>query len=203
MAARAFTHRLLAPLRGVTNQPTSTVFRLGRPYSTPASTTASTPANTPPYLQKLKGDLKTAMRAKDAPRLAVLRSIITTTLNASKTDKPISTDLQLVSLLGKAKRSSLDAAREFQAAEREDLAGKEQEQARIAQEYIDESGVKILSEEELRELVKEAVEAVKAEGVSEKAITGQVMKKVIAPRQKEVIASWGHVPKIVKELTEQ
>lgn len=203
MAARAFTRRLLAPLRGVASQPAPIAFRVGRQYSTPASTTASGPANTAPYLQKLKGDLKAAMRAKDAPRLAVLRSIITTTLNASKTEKPISTDLQLVQLLGKTKRSSLDAAKEFQDAKREDLAGKEQEQARIAQEYIDESGVKVLSQEELRAVVKETVEAVKAEGVSGKAIIGQVMKKVVAPRQKEVIANWGSVPSIVKDLTEQ
>lgn len=203
MATRTFTHRLPAPLRRVASQPTSSAFRLGRQYSTPASTTASAPANTPPYLQKLKGDLKSAMRAKDAPRLAVLRSIITTTLNAAKTNKPILTDVQLVSLLARAKRSSLDAAKEFQVAKREDLVGKEEDQARIAQEYVDESGVKVLSEEELRALVKDAVEAAKAEGVSEKAITGQVMKKMVGPRQEEMVASWNMVPKMIRELTGQ
>lgn len=180
-----------------------TAFRLRQPYSTPSSTTASNPANTPPFLQKLKGDLKTAMRSKDAPRLSVLRSVITTTLNASKTDKPIETDVQLVNLLRKAQRSSLDAASEFQAAGRADLAGKEEEQARIAQEYIEETGVKVLSDEELRALVKDAIEAAKAEGAPEKAMIGHVMKKAVTPRQKEMVGDWGRVPEMVRELTKQ
>lgn len=163
MASRAFT-RLLAPLRGATP-------RAVRPYSTATT-------DTPPLLQKLKGDLKTAMRAKDAPRLAVLRSIITASLNASKTANPIRTDVQLVTLLRKSQRSCLDAAEEFKAAGREDLAGKEEEQARIAEEYVAGSGVQVLGEAELKAMVEKAVEAAKAAGVTSKAMIGDVMKRL-------------------------
>ena len=165
MASRAFT-RLLAPLRGSTP-------RAVRPYSTATT-------DTPPLLQKLKGDLKTAMRAKDAPRLAVLRSIITASLNASKTANPIRTDVQLVTLLRKSQRSCLDAAEEFKAAGREDLAGKEEEQARIAEEYVVGSGVQVLGEAELKAMVEKAVEAAKAAGVTSKAMIGDVMKRLAA-----------------------
>lgn len=186
MASRAFT-RLLAPLRGATP-------RAVRPYST--ATTDS-----PPLLQKLKGDLKTAMRAKDAPRLSVLRSIITTTLNASKTANPIRTDVQLVTLLRKSQRACLDAAEEFKAAGREDLAGKEEVQAKIAEEYVLGSGVQLVSEAELKAMVGEAVEAAKAAGVVQKSIMGDVMKRLSGPLEgKDVDRK--ELANMVKAMTE-
>lgn len=171
MASRALTQRLQAVLRrrAPTTLSSPKLFT-GRPYSTAD--------NPPPLLQKLKGDLKTAMRAKDAPRLSVLRAILSTTLNASKTANPIRTDAQLVSLLRKTQRSSLDAAKEFKGAGREDLAGKEEEQAGILDEYISGSGIQVLGEEELKALVGEAIEGAKAAGVAPKAIVGDVMKRL-------------------------
>lgn len=195
MASRAFTQRLLAPIRGITTRPT-TAFRAGRTYST-----AAEKPTTPPLLQTLKGDLKNAMRAKDAPRLAVLRSVITTTLNASKTPKPIRTDLELVALLRKTQHACLDAAKGFRDAKREDLAQKEEEQAAVAKEYVASSGVKILAEEELRALVAEAVEAAKAAGVEAKALTGEVYKRVVAPRKNTIGGEWQRIPEMVKDLT--
>lgn len=203
MASRAFTSRLLAPLRA-TARPTSTAFRLARAYSTPASTPdskpASTPSEPPPLLQKLKGDLKEAMRAKDKPRLAVLRSVLAKVLNASKTDKPIQTDYQLVSLLRKSQRSLLDAAKEFKAANRNDLVEKEEEQAAIIQEYVAGSGVPVLPEEELQALVKAAFEEAKSAGTPAKAVIGEVMSKVVIPRQKKMNGDWHKVPKMVMAL---
>lgn len=138
----------------------------------------STSSDTPPLLQKLKGDLKTAMRAKDAARLSVLRSIMSATLNASKGPNPIHTDVQLVALLRKTQRASLDAAKEFKDAGREDLAQKEEEQAQIMEEYVAGSGVQVLSEQELKALVTEAVESAKSAGVAPKALVGDVMKRL-------------------------
>ncbi|SPO05932.1 related to Altered inheritance of mitochondria protein 41, mitochondrial [Cephalotrichum gorgonifer] len=173
MASRALTYRVLAPLRlAPSTRQAPTVLRLGgRPYST--STDAP-----PPLLQKLKGDLKTAMREKDASRLSVLRAILAATLNASKTANPIRTDVQLVALLRKTQRASLESAKEFKEAGREDLATKEEEQAGIMEEYLAGSGVQALGPEELKKLVSEAIEAAKGAGVAPKAIVGDVMKRL-------------------------
>ncbi|KAI1845729.1 hypothetical protein JX265_000092 [Neoarthrinium moseri] len=136
----------------------------------------------PPLLQKLKGDLKTAMRAKDTARLAVLRSILSATLNASKTDKPITTDAQLVALLRKTTRASEDASAEFKDAGREDLVAKEQEQISILKGYVSESGVEVVGEDELRTVVAGVVTAMTSEGeVQGKAKLGDVMKKLLSP----------------------
>jgi uncharacterized protein YqeY len=132
----------------------------------------------PPLLQKLKGDLKTAMRAKDTARLSVLRSIMTAALNASKTPHPIRSDQQLVALLRKSQKASRDAAKEFKSAGREDLAEKEEAQADIMAEYIADSGVRSLGEEELRTMVLAAVDDAREAGIATKALVGDVMKRL-------------------------
>lgn len=136
----------------------------------------------PPMLQKLKGDLKTAMRAKDAARLTVLRSIFSATLNASKTANPIVTDAQLVALLRKTARASEDASAEFKAAKRDDLVEKEQEQINILNEYVSGSGVQVASEDELKTIVAGVVTALTSEGsIAGKVRFGDVMKQLLAP----------------------
>ncbi|KAK8051314.1 hypothetical protein PG993_002699 [Apiospora rasikravindrae] len=159
----------------------------------------------PPLLQKLKTDLKTAMRAKDAARLAVLRSILAATLNASKTASPIVTDTQLVALLRKTARSSRDAVAEFQEAGRADLVEKEQAQIDILDEYAAGSGVQEVGADELRTIVAGVVTAMTSEGgeaTGGKAQMGNVMKKLLGPggplEGKDVEKS--ELAKIVKEV---
>src|ERR1051326_7942459 len=52
-----------------------------------------------PTLSRLREDLKTAMRAKDAARLSVLRAVLANITNASKTNAPVKDDLALLALL--------------------------------------------------------------------------------------------------------
>ncbi|RKU45803.1 hypothetical protein DL546_005325 [Coniochaeta pulveracea] len=147
---------------------------LTRPYS-------SDEAPPPPLLVKLKGDLKTAMRAKDAPRLAVLRSVLATTLNASKTSSPIKTDVQLVNLLRKQARSQRETAEEFRSAKREDLAEKEEAQIKVLEEYANSSGIQTVAGEELRNIVEATMGDLAAEGVTGKSALGEAMKRLFAP----------------------
>ncbi|KAI1095971.1 GatB/YqeY domain-containing protein [Rostrohypoxylon terebratum] len=131
----------------------------------------------PPLLQKVKGDLKSAMRAKDAARLTAIRSILSTVLNASKTPIPIRTDAQLVSLLRKTIRASADASAEFTAAGRTDLADKEAAQIAVWEEYISQSGVTTWTATALSEAVSRAVQ----DASGETATFGAVMKTLLAP----------------------
>ncbi|KAH6659723.1 Yqey-like protein-domain-containing protein [Truncatella angustata] len=160
----------------------------------------------PPLLQKLRTDLKIAMRAKDAARLTVLRSILAQTLNASKTASPINTDAQLVALLRKTAKASEDASAEFKAANRDDLVEKEQAQINILNEYVSGSGVQVVGEDELRTIVSGVVTALTSEGsVQGKAKMGDVMKQLLGPGGpldgKDVEKA--QLSKIVKEVLEQ
>ncbi|KAK3688109.1 hypothetical protein B0T22DRAFT_145029 [Podospora appendiculata] len=136
----------------------------------------------PPLLAKLKGDLKTAMRAKDATRLSVLRSVLAATLNASKTASPIQTDVQLVALLRKTARSCQESVTEFRGAGREDLAEKEEAQIRVLEEYTAGSGVESVSETQVREMAAAVKAALASEGITDaKTATGEAMKRLFAP----------------------
>ncbi|KAI1306855.1 Yqey-like protein-domain-containing protein [Xylaria venustula] len=151
----------------------------------PSSRTASlaftrsySDAPAPPLLQKLKADLKTAMRAKDAARLSVLRAALSATLNASKTASPITTDAALVALLRKQSRGCADARDEFAAAGRDDLVAKEEAQIAVLREYVSGSGVEELSGDDIRALVRDVVAGL---GGGEKPKLGDVMKTILAP----------------------
>ncbi|KAH7160917.1 Yqey-like protein-domain-containing protein [Dactylonectria macrodidyma] len=161
------------------------------------STTDDAP---PPLLSKLKADLKTAMRAKDAPRLAVLRAIMSANLNASKTATPIRTDIQLVALIRKIQKSSLDAVAEAKAANREDLVRKEEDQIKVLEEYVAGSGVQTIGEAELKTLVQEAVDASQAAGTNIKSLMGDVMKRLSAALEGKDVDK-KDIAKLVKELT--
>lgn len=141
--------------------------------------------------------MKSAMRAKDTNRLAVLRALLSQTLNASKTSSPINTDMQMLTLLRKTANASRAAQEEFKAAGREDLVQKEEEQLKVLEEYS--SGVETVGEDEIRSVVKELVDSMKAEGA--KMQMGGVLKRLFSPEvlgEKNV--EKGEVAKIVKAM---
>jgi uncharacterized protein YqeY len=124
-----------------------------------------------------RSDLKTAMKNKDANRLAVLRSLLAETTNAAKTSNPIKTDIQLLSLLRKRAAASRSAAHEFQTADRRDLEEKEQAQVTVLEEYAGE--IPTVEGDELRALVEEAITQAKAQ--SSKTDLGTILKGLLGP----------------------
>ena len=141
--------------------------------------------------------MKLAMQNKDSNRLSVLRSLLSQTLNASKTSNPINTDMQMLALLRKSANAGRAAQDEFKGAGRLDLAEKEESQVRIIEEYA--GGVEVVGQEEIRDTVSKMVEAMKAEGA--KMGMGDVLKRVFSP---EVLGDKpvekGDVAKIVKQI---
>ncbi|EPE31306.1 GatB/YqeY motif [Glarea lozoyensis ATCC 20868] len=144
--------------------------RLARLTLIPKSYSTTT-TTTPPMLLKIRKDLKTAMQQKDTPRLTVLRALLASTLNASKTSAPINTDMQMLALLRKNLAASQAAQREFEGAGRADLVEKEGAQIQVMEEYV--GGVEVVGEEEVRGVVGEVVR-----GLGEGAKMGEVMKGV-------------------------
>nr|POE87851.1 altered inheritance of mitochondria protein 41, mitochondrial [Quercus suber] len=137
----------------------------------------STIAPASPLLLKLRTDLKTAMRSKDTARLSVLRSLLAEITNAAKTSKPVTTDLQLLSLLRKRAAAAKAAGEEFRIAGREDLVKKEEQQAKVIEEYAE--SVDTVGETEIRNAVVMAVEEIKKEA-GDKVVMGDVLKRLLA-----------------------
>ncbi|OOF94929.1 hypothetical protein ASPCADRAFT_208581 [Aspergillus carbonarius ITEM 5010] len=131
----------------------------------------------PPLIATLRADLKTAMRAKDTARLNVVRALISETNNAAKTNSPIETDLQLLSLIRKRIAASKEAVKEFQAENRPDLKETEEKQVTILEEYG--AQVETMSLDDIKAIVSEELAKLKETG--KKAEVGPLLKSLFAP----------------------
>jgi len=89
---------------------------------------------------QIREDIKTAMRAKDATRLSVLRGLLAAFTNeaVAKGQKPDEklTDESALAVIKRAANQRKDAATQFRAGDRADLAETEEQELVIIQEYL-------------------------------------------------------------------
>ncbi|PSN69474.1 altered inheritance of mitochondria protein 41, mitochondrial, partial [Corynespora cassiicola Philippines] len=126
-------------------------------------------------LDSIKADLKTAMRAKDKPRLTAIRAILAEVTNADKAGKPTKGDQPMYNLLQKQINSSKAAIEQCREAKREDLIAKETEQLEILQSYLEQ--IPVVAHEKLDSIVTSVVQKLEQDG--QKVAVGPVMGKVM------------------------
>jgi uncharacterized protein len=143
-------------------------------YILPRYSTSSAPS---PLLSRLREDLKSAMRARDTPRLNVLRGVLADITNSSKTNAPIKDDLALLILLRKRIAATKQAVRQADDVGRSDLVTKEEEQMVILEDYA--GNIKTMSDDEIRQIISGIVEQVQKEG--NELVTSNIMKKCFGP----------------------
>ena len=144
--------------------------------------------------EQILEDLKTAMKAKDKDRLQVLRS-----LKAKFQEKEIAerkdgeatlTEDQAIAVLMKAAKQRKESITQFEEGGREDLAEKEKAELEIIEEYLP----KMLTEDEVREVVSKKIADLGAEGPQD---MGKVMGPIMGMLKGK--ADGGLVSKVVKE----
>ncbi|MCD6103490.1 MAG: GatB/YqeY domain-containing protein [Thermotogaceae bacterium] len=126
--------------------------------------------------QRLYEDLKKAMKTKDEIRTRTLRLIISSikTLEVEKMTE--ATDDDVFRVLSKECRKRVEAIEAYKKGGREDLVNEEQRELEIIKSYMP----KQLSEEELKEIVKNVVGETGSSSIKD---LGRVMK-VLMPRVK-------------------
>lgn len=144
---------------------------------------------------KVSGDIKTAMLARDKVRLEALRGIKKEFLEAKTAkggDGELSDDAAL-KILAKMVKQRKESASIYTEQNREDLAGEELAQAAIIEEYLP----KQLSEEELTAALKEIIARVgatsakemgKVMGTATKELAGKAECKAISAKVRELLA---------------
>lgn len=144
---------------------------------------------------KVSGDIKTAMLARDKVRLEALRGIKKEFLEAKTAkggDGELSDDAAL-KILAKMVKQRKESASIYTEQNREDLAGEELAQAVIIEEYLP----KQLSEEELTAALKEIIARVgatsakemgKVMGTATKELAGKAEGKAISAKVRELLA---------------
>jgi uncharacterized protein len=123
-------------------------------------------------LERLNQDMKQAMRNKEKEKLSLIRMIKSSLQNeAIKQGKELSEEEELTVLSREVKQRK-DSLHEFENAGRADLVEKIKTELTYVMDYLP----KQLSEDEIKAIVKEAIQEV---GASSKADMGKVMAAVM------------------------
>ncbi len=134
-----------------------------------------------PLKEKIKEDLNEAVKKIEEPRTTVLRLLLATVLNREKekrykiskseqnlTEKELQekselSDEEIITAIAFEVKKRKESILEFGKGKREDLVEKEKKEMEILQKYLPEQ----LSEEELKKLVKEAIEKLEAKEIKD------------------------------------
>jgi len=126
--------------------------------------------------QRIDGELKEAMRARDTTKVGVLRMLKSALKYAaiakSETEAEL-TDSEAVQVIRKQVKQRQDSIESFEKGGRAELASKEKEELLILNAYLPQA----MSGEELARVVREAIAEV---GATSKAQMGDVMKALQA-----------------------
>lgn len=130
--------------------------------------------------ERLRADLTTSMKARDALRSSTLRMVLTSITNAEVSGKQSREldDGQVLDVLSTEVKKRREAATAYDDAGRQELADKERAEAAIITEYLPAQ----LSEEEISSIVSEAIASTGSSGEGMKAM-GRVMG-VVQPQVK-------------------
>lgn len=143
--------------------------------------------------QKIQDDLKSAMKAGDAPKRDTLRMIDSmiknTEIEKMKREKGL-TDEEVQEVIARGIKQRKDSVAQYEAGGRPELAEKEKAEIEILLSYMP----KQMSEEEVRNVVKEIIVQT---GASTKADMGKVMGEAMGKLKGK--ADGNLVKKIVEE----
>lgn len=124
-----------------------------------------------PIVDQINRDITEAMKAKEAERLSALR-MVKTALKLRETELPGEVDdAEATRVLNTLLKQRRDAAEQYRAGNREDLALKEEAEARIIQSYLPAAA----SEDEMSRAIDETIKEVGATSMKD---MGAVMKAV-------------------------
>lgn len=139
--------------------------------------------------QRVSDEMKVAMRAKDKPRLATIRMILSEIKRIEIDERIELDDARVLATLDKMQKQRRDSIEQFSAAGRDDLADIEQQELLVIKEFLPQQ----LTEAELTVIVNTAVTDSGAQSMQE---MGKVM--ALVKPQVQGRADMGAISQLVK-----
>lgn len=118
--------------------------------------------------ERIQDDMKSAMRARDKERLAVIRLILAAIKQREVDERITLTDTQVISVLERMLKQRRESITQYQAAGRDDLAAKEAFEVSVIQTYMPEA----LNDAEIDSIINSAIAATGAHSIRD---MGKVM----------------------------
>ena len=101
---------------------------------------------------RIRADMKTAMKAGEKPRLAVIRLIMAAIKQREVDERITLDDAQVLAVLDKMLKQRQESIRQYQAAGRDDLATAEQAEINLLEDYLPTA----LTDDEVADIVAQA-----------------------------------------------
>ncbi|MCF6282572.1 MAG: GatB/YqeY domain-containing protein [Candidatus Polarisedimenticolaceae bacterium] len=124
--------------------------------------------------EKLRDEMKTAMRSGDKPRLGVVRLVLAAIKQREVDERIELNDDQVLVVLDKMVKQRRESLAQFQQAGRDDLASQEEYEIGVLQDFLPEA----LGEEEISAMISDAIEQTGAASIRD---MGKVMG-IIKPK---------------------
>jgi uncharacterized protein len=139
--------------------------------------------------EQLNEDMKAAMKAREADKLAALRLLLAAVKQREVDERITLDDAQIVSVIDKMIKQRKDSIAQYEKAARQDLADKEKFEISVIEAYLP----KQLSQGEIDAAVAEAIASTGAKGPQDMGKVMGVVKPKLAGR-----ADMGKVSALVK-----
>jgi uncharacterized protein YqeY len=146
--------------------------------------------NNPTLQQRIKDDMKTAMKAQATQRLGTIRLLMAAIKQREVDERITLDDSQILAVIDKMLKQRQDSASQFQQANRMDLADQENFEISVLQAYLPPA----LSEQEIRELIDQMIATLNANSMKD---MGRVMAELRPQLQGR--ADMAVVSSIIKE----
>ena len=141
--------------------------------------------------QRIQDDMKSAMKGGDKRKLGVIR-LIMAAIKQREVDERIELDEdQVLAVLDKMVKQRRDSIEQYEKAGRDELAEQEKFEIEVLQEYLPEA----LSEEEITDLIKQAMAETGAESMRDMGKVMGILKPKLQGR-----ADMGAVSAKIKQL---
>lgn len=125
---------------------------------------------------QINKDLIIAMKAKNMEEAGLLRTVLANIKNEEIANKGEIKEEAEIAIIKRELKQRTEAATEFKKGKRDDLAKKEEQEAKIIEKYMPEQ----MAEADIEEIVKKVIKDTNA---TSKQQMGQVMGKVMAELQ--------------------
>lgn len=139
---------------------------------------------------RIQEDMKAAMRAKEQLRLGTIRMLMAAIKQREIDDRTTLNDAQILSVINKMIKQRHDAADQFQAASRQELADKENMEIAVLETYLPAQ----LSESEIQQAIRAAIASTNATSMKDMGkvmsllktkLEGQVDMAVVSAKVKQ------------------
>lgn len=138
---------------------------------------------------RIKDDMKVAMRERDKDRLGTIRLILAAIKQQEVDRRETLTDDDVLTILNKMMKQRRDSIEQFNKAGRDELAAKEESEIEVIQDYLPEQ----LSQDDILALVDEAISATGAESMRDMGKVMGMLKPKLQGR-----ADMGQVSGLIK-----